>query len=633
MTSDPSWTPFDPEGEILPGTLSLPGGGGDSPMVVLLAGTSEEESGWAPRAALGLARGWARAGLRVVLADLGLEAPALHALLGEENGEGITDALLYGSSVQRIARRPRGEKFALIPAGTPVSDPAGVLAHPRWGSLATGFREAGVILAIYLPAALPGADALARRVSLRVILGPGGEALGTAPILARLRPIGAEPGLPFVPEDEPFAGGGEDVAAAAADDGARTVIPSVPASRLTPAPVPALHRWVGVTDSSAPGGTLTADLPEDFSPGFVASRVPAEAPEESTAEVASPDPFDFLTLTPASDSTEMVSGAGSPAGPVEEPELSDMDAPGLWTPLETTTPIPVGEEGPGERGVEPEPVAPSSSLPLTPGRPPASSPAVPTPRVQPPPPPPRRRSPLGLLLLLLLLLLAVLGAARLGILSIPGVTPSDDAGPGRTPGTSTAEAAVLPPGAAEVADDSSEAPAEPMTFSSPSAHTLALALNAYTTASGARAAAERVRAALPGHPVVIAPVEVSGRIFHRLLVTGATDPAAVASLRQEVAPAFPQGNPAEWIVRDADRGFLLGEEATVAGARERAAALEARGIPTYLLEIQLSDGSRRWRVHAGAYGSEDEASALSALLREAGEGTAPLVPLVGRPPA
>jgi hypothetical protein len=48
--------------------------------------------------------------------------------------------------------------------------------------------------------------------------------------------------------------------------------------------------------------------------------------------------------------------------------------------------------------------------------------------------------------------------------------------------------------------------------------------------------------------------------------------------------------------------------------------------------VPLADGARLWRVYAGAYGSDGEASALGGILREAGEGSPPLVPLTGRPP-
>jgi len=81
-----------------------------------------------------------------------------------------------------------------------------------------------------------------------------------------------------------------------------------------------------------------------------------------------------------------------------------------------------------------------------------------------------------------------------------------------------------------------------------------------------------------------------------------------------------------------DRAFLLGETASVAEARQRMEELRGRGIPAYVLEVPVGDGTRLWRVHAGGYGSDAEAAALAGILREAGEDSAPLIPLAGRPP-
>lgn len=637
-------------------------------MVVLLAGSAGEETGWAPRAALAVVRGWARGGERVVLADLGLDAPALHALLGEENGEGITDALLYGSSVQRIARRPTGERFALIPAGTPVSDPAGVLAHPRWGSLAAGFREAGVVLAVYLPSSLPGAEALARRVSLRVLLGPGGELLGNAPVLARLQPTGHEAFSvqgevelgeePFEePAGEPTQGDAEAPVAPVAH-----LVDSMPPERMTPAAVPALHRWVGSPPAAPSPGTLTADLPEDFSPGAAArSEAPQSGEAGVDAEPADPpapggdpdqpgpegfrreewgedlqgppvDPFDFLPVQ---------EGAVDPPPPwdegVDTPWEVEEEALDGWTPDEPAPAFDEADPAPVVPEVTPEPAFPAAEPDLAsdfPPVPPAPREAA-VPVVGAPVPrrgEPRRRSPVALLLLLLLLLLALLGAARMGFLSIPGVTPPSDPGSARPPGTSTAQAAVPTGASMDVEVDSRSGGDEGPAIPASPAHVLALALNAYSTASGARAAAARLRAALPRHPVVVAPVDVGGQTFHRLLVTGITGPEQVATVRREVAPAFPQGDPEEWIVRNAGVGFLLGEEGSAASARARVEGLDAVGVPSYILEVQYGDGSRGYRIIGGAYASESEASALAALLRSVGEGEAPLVSLAGRPP-
>jgi hypothetical protein len=131
---------------------------------------------------------------------------------------------------------------------------------------------------------------------------------------------------------------------------------------------------------------------------------------------------------------------------------------------------------------------------------------------------------------------------------------------------------------------------------------------------------------------MVVPVESGGQLFHRLMVGGAVSYEEVEQLREAVAP-FYQGSPSsEWIVRKADRAFLLAETASRGEAESQLAPLLERGIPAYVLEVPLTDGARLWRVHAGAYGSEGEASALAAILQEAGEGSPPLVPLTGRPP-
>src|SRR5690606_23610635 len=80
--------PYDPE-QGPPDEVSGSFDPLDGPWVVVLLGGERGESvGRAPRAALGLVREWSREGRKMVVVDVGLEAPALHALLGEENGEG-----------------------------------------------------------------------------------------------------------------------------------------------------------------------------------------------------------------------------------------------------------------------------------------------------------------------------------------------------------------------------------------------------------------------------------------------------------------------------------------------------------------------------------------------------------------
>jgi hypothetical protein len=151
--------PFDPEESTLPDSLQWPVDGGGE-VVVVLADAATRESGWGPRAAVALARAWAGAGHRVYLMDGDVAEPRIHTLLDENNGEGVTDAVLYGVSPTRMARM-RDEGFAFASAGTAVADPAGVLRHPRWSSVLSACRESESLVVLYLPAGASGVDHLA----------------------------------------------------------------------------------------------------------------------------------------------------------------------------------------------------------------------------------------------------------------------------------------------------------------------------------------------------------------------------------------------------------------------------------------------------------------------------------------
>ena len=170
MTPDqPTWHPYDP-GE--PSDVAFEN---DCSLLVLLATPAAREAEWAERTAVSLARVWAEHGKRVFLVDLGLSRPRLHAAFGDANGEGMSDVLLYGASLTRIARAvPEG--FLYAPTGTPVLDGAQALASPRWSLLADGFQRAGAQLVVFLPADEPGRDGMlshARRIV--VLAGSDGD--------------------------------------------------------------------------------------------------------------------------------------------------------------------------------------------------------------------------------------------------------------------------------------------------------------------------------------------------------------------------------------------------------------------------------------------------------------------------
>lgn len=170
MPSSVSWTALD-QG-YAPG-LDAQGGGR---VVGVVATAACHRQGSGPRAAIELAAAWAGEGVRVMLADGALADPVLHELLGIDNGEGISDALTFGSSVRRVARRVEGQPFLAVAAGTPVADPAQAMGGGRWSHLCGAFRDAGVTLVVYLD----GSDA-ATEVALReatdvvVVSGPDEE--------------------------------------------------------------------------------------------------------------------------------------------------------------------------------------------------------------------------------------------------------------------------------------------------------------------------------------------------------------------------------------------------------------------------------------------------------------------------
>jgi hypothetical protein len=144
MPELPDWQPLD--GAAPP---ELPGGPAGR-VVAVVATEGAAEAGWAAGAALELAQGWASAGARVILVDGVLNRPALHEAAGLPNLEGLTDAVLHGGSLRRVARPVGEDDFFLVSAGTPVADAGEVVRHARWYRITAAMAEADVTLGVYL---------------------------------------------------------------------------------------------------------------------------------------------------------------------------------------------------------------------------------------------------------------------------------------------------------------------------------------------------------------------------------------------------------------------------------------------------------------------------------------------------
>ena len=143
-------------------------------VIALLAEEGPRSHGWSARLAVELAARWARADVKVLLADGDFSGASLHELLGEENDEGMADIILYGASRERVAREVGESGHLFVPSGTVVADPESTYADPRWSTVLSETRSSNTVFLLYLPAESSGVSGLvaeANRV-IRLASGP-----------------------------------------------------------------------------------------------------------------------------------------------------------------------------------------------------------------------------------------------------------------------------------------------------------------------------------------------------------------------------------------------------------------------------------------------------------------------------
>ncbi len=143
---------------------------GSTPVVLLAVGPLAQRAGWSARAAVAIAERMATTGQRVVLADLSLDEPELHAVVGTENTEGLTDVFLFGASVDHVTRMLPAHSFELIPAAPFTPDTDEILRHRRWSVVFEELAASKTRLLLYLPISLEGARAFSDRVGHTVVL-------------------------------------------------------------------------------------------------------------------------------------------------------------------------------------------------------------------------------------------------------------------------------------------------------------------------------------------------------------------------------------------------------------------------------------------------------------------------------
>ncbi len=279
----PTAIDLDPAVGPLPSALEWSAAGRGEPVVLLVDAAGDRA--WAADAAVALATGWARAGRRVVLADLHLQDALVHERLGEPNLDGVVDVFLYGASLSRTARPVPGRGFYLISAGTYTEDPDAVLRHPRWPRIAAGFADAQATLLLFVPAAAAGLASLAEWASAAVLLGEPDAA--RLPAGLRVHAVAAPPGSAPVAAAGPAEIREEPAAPPAGPEDDATLLqagePRPPETEVIPWTDPYQERQDrllgeyadGIPASTLPAGavkTREADL-RDPPPAMAAERV------------------------------------------------------------------------------------------------------------------------------------------------------------------------------------------------------------------------------------------------------------------------------------------------------------------------------------------------------------------------
>ncbi|MDR0786914.1 MAG: SPOR domain-containing protein [Gemmatimonadota bacterium] len=183
-------------------------------------------------------------------------------------------------------------------------------------------------------------------------------------------------------------------------------------------------------------------------------------------------------------------------------------------------------------------------------------------------------------------------------------------------GQSTAGESFLPEFVAEAGEDSS--------FSGVQADFLAysVSVTAFPTLSAALDLAAADEAKVPSTGFFVSPEEIQGVLYYRVLAGMLHDTVSANELRDQLIKAgvivVADAGGAWNFLHSAPLTFDLGYALTGEAASARVDSLALLGIPAYTAELFSQDGSRRWRIYAGAYRDPTEAAWMRNALRAAG---------------
>ncbi len=136
--------------------------------------------------ALGIGRAQA-AHRRVAVGDLIGDVPPIRELVTDDDPHGLTDAFLYGVSLNRIGRQiDAAGNLHVLPSGSDQVVQEEILRNDRWRRLASGFREVDALLLVAAPAAVPGVEGLVRMLDGVVLVGDAVSPVPTARVFAEV---------------------------------------------------------------------------------------------------------------------------------------------------------------------------------------------------------------------------------------------------------------------------------------------------------------------------------------------------------------------------------------------------------------------------------------------------------------
>ena len=635
--------------------------------MLLISTEAARDQGWAAEIALGLARSWSGVGANVLIIDADPVEPTLHRLAHVENGTGISDALLFGSSIGGMAESVEDGRFRVVPAGSPMADPVGAFERPRWQELIDDLVAQETMVVVYSRADAEWQDALARLAhDLVLIAAPGDAGIAALASDDRLRAIYGI-GSPDEDSDEDWS---DPLAADPlfADAGTPEAAPDPlfadATADETVEPDPAVEP---VTEPVIPVGASQEDEPDlgwedvDLGP----TRIPLAAFGDALAEAQE---------TLASD--EASGDAGGPPAPAEVPgtEIDPLDDM-VWEdpPEEPNNEIPVVPEV--EAAQEPdesepfEDPAPIAAGPISApdyeddedplmgsgGEAPgweavdevlqASTPAVPMPEAPSPAldledaPWERTGSTTGSRRLPAMMLgvaaIAVAGWFFWPGAEVPTPSPADarpaSASPEATPPPETV--ATTAPGS-EAVDPTENASTEadgPAAASPEAAEDVpmryAAAFGSFRSPETAQRLRDEVADQTEGDLVLVVPAEVNGQLYYRVIGGAAPTGTESQDMMERLAGATNRSVD-DLVLREVPMAFLMTSHDRVEEALDAAVALQGEGLPAYVLGG--GTGPDAYRVMVGAFLDAAEASWVEERLVSGGR-SADLVERRGRP--